>query len=77
MPDELVGRVWKGKWRGQRQMWFLYRFNGLDNDIDIATEHEEFKEWMWVDPATLPEIIVAFKAPLYRQILDMFADHLR
>jgi putative (di)nucleoside polyphosphate hydrolase len=76
LPEELVGRVWKGKWRGQRQRWFLYRFKGLDSDIDIATEHEEFKEWAWVDPATLPDIIVAFKAPLYREVLAVFADHL-
>ena len=76
LPEELVGRVWKGKWRGQRQRWFLYRFNGLDSDIDIATEHEEFKEWAWVDPATLPDIVVAFKAPLYRKVLAVFADHL-
>lgn len=77
LPGELVGRVWKGKWRGQRQRWFLFRFKGLDSDIDIATEHEEFKEWAWVDPASLPEIIVPFKAPLYREVLAVFADHLR
>lgn len=76
LPEELVGRIWKGKWRGQRQRWFLYRFLGSDSDIAIATKHAEFKEWMWVDPATLPDIIVAFKAPLYRDILAVFADHL-
>lgn len=77
LPDELVGKVWKGKWRGQRQRWFLYRFLGQDSDIDIATEHQEFKDWTWVEPHTLPEVIVAFKKPLYEQVLAAFAPHLR
>lgn len=77
LPDELVGKVWKGKWRGQRQRWFLYRFLGSDSDIDIATVHPEFKAWTWVEPATLPEVIVAFKKPLYEQVLEAFAEHLR
>lgn len=77
LPEELVGKVWKGKWRGQRQRWFLYRFLGSDADIDIATEHQEFKDWTWVEPHTLPEVIVAFKKPLYEQVLAAFAPHLR
>jgi putative (di)nucleoside polyphosphate hydrolase len=68
LPEELVGKVWKGKWRGQRQRWFLYRFLGSDADIDIATAHQEFKD---------PEVIVAFKKPLYEQVLAAFAPHLR
>ncbi|MDX5985267.1 RNA pyrophosphohydrolase [Sphingomonas echinoides] len=77
LPEELVGKVWKGKWRGQRQRWFLYRFLGSDADIDIATEHQEFKDWTWVEPHTLPDVIVAFKKPLYEQVLAAFAPHLR
>jgi putative (di)nucleoside polyphosphate hydrolase len=77
LPEELVGKVWKDKWRGQRQRWFLYRFLGSDADIDIATEHQEFKDWTWVEPHTLPEVIVAFKKPLYEQVLAAFAPHLR
>ncbi|MDR6850208.1 putative (di)nucleoside polyphosphate hydrolase [Sphingomonas sp. BE270] len=77
LPEELVGKVWKGKWRGQRQRWFLYRFLGSDADIDIATAHQEFKDWTWVEPHTLPEVIVAFKKPLYEQVLAAFAPHLR
>lgn len=76
LPPELIGKVWKGKYRGQRQRWFLFRFTGADNDIDIATAHPEFRAWRWADPADLPEIIVPFKRTLYRQILDAFADHL-
>ena len=76
LPPELIGKVWKGKWRGQRQRWFLYRFLGEDGDIDIATEHQEFRAWRWVDPTELPQIIVPFKKELYEQILAAFAEHL-
>ena len=76
LPPELIGKVWKGKYRGQRQRWFLFRFTGADTDIDIATAHPEFRAWRWADPADLPEIIVPFKRALYEQILDAFADHL-
>ena len=76
LPEELVGRVWKGKWRGQRQRWFLYRFLGSDADIDIATEHPEFKSWQWISPETLPDVIVPFKKTLYEDVLAAFAPHL-
>jgi putative (di)nucleoside polyphosphate hydrolase len=77
LPPELVGKVWKGKWRGQRQRWFLYRFLGEDSDIDIATDHPEFRVWQWIDPAELPHVIVPFKKALYEQVLAAFAGHLR
>ena len=77
LPDELVGRVWKDKWRGQRQRWFLYRFLGSDADVNIATAHPEFEAWRWVQPETLPDIIVPFKKALYEQVLAAFASHLR
>jgi putative (di)nucleoside polyphosphate hydrolase len=76
LPPELLGKVWKGKWRGQTQRWFLYRFLGTDADIDIATEHEEFCAWRWSDPADLPVMIVPFKKALYEQVLAAFAPHL-
>ncbi|CAN5332686.1 RNA pyrophosphohydrolase [soil metagenome] len=76
LPPELVGKVWKGKWRGQRQRWFLFRFLGEDTDIDIATEHEEFIAWRWIEPAKLPAVIVPFKKTLYEEILVLFRDHL-
>lgn len=77
LPPELVGKVWKGKWRGQRQRWFLYRFLGEDTDVNIATEHPEFMTWRWIDPADLPRLIVPFKKELYEQVLAAFAEHLR
>ncbi|GAA0747684.1 RNA pyrophosphohydrolase [Sphingomonas sp. ABOLD] len=76
LPDDLVGKVWKGKWRGQRQRWFLLRFLGEDGDIDIATAHPEFRAWRWSDPADLPELIVPFKRALYTRLLQLFAPHL-
>ena len=76
LPPELLGKVWKGKWRGQTQRWFLYRFLGTDADVNIATEHEEFRAWRWSDPADLPRLIVPFKKALYEQVLAAFAPHL-
>ncbi len=72
LPEDLIGKVWKGKWRGQRQRWFLYRFLGEDGDIDITTDHQEFRAWRWVAPAELPEIIVPFKKALYQDVLAGF-----
>ncbi|WP_298092772.1 RNA pyrophosphohydrolase [uncultured Sphingomonas sp.] len=76
LPDEMIGKVWKGKWRGQRQRWFLFRFSGSDSDIDIRTAHPEFRTWRWTDPADLPAMIVPFKKALYEQVLAAFAPHL-
>ena len=76
LPEDMIGKVWKGKWRGQRQRWFLLRFTGTDADIDIATEHEEFRAWRWSDPADLPAMIVPFKRALYAEVLAVFAPHL-
>ena len=76
LPDELIGKLWKGKYRGQRQTWFLARFTGEDTDINLATEHPEFLTWRWVDPHELPKLIVPFKRDLYEQVLAAFADHL-
>jgi len=75
LPDELIGKVWKGKYRGQTQKWFLMRYEGDDSDINIETEHPEFSQWKWTKPHTLPDNIVPFKRQLYRQILDEFSKH--
>ena len=76
LPPELVGKAWKGRYRGQRQRWFLLRFTGEDHQIDIATKHPEFRTWRWADPADLPALIVPFKKRLYEQVLDAFRPHL-
>lgn len=75
LPEDMIGKVWKGKWRGQRQSWFLYRFLGEDSDVRIETEHPEFRAWRWSEPATLPAMIVPFKKALYEELLVVFADH--
>lgn len=72
LPPELIGKLWGGKYRGQRQRWYLARFLGTDGDVDIATDHPEFREWKWAEPDTLPELIVPFKRKLYRDILQEF-----
>ncbi len=76
LPEDLIGKVWKGKWRGQRQKWFLYRFVGDDGDIDLETGHPEFRAWRWVDPAELPRLIVPFKRKLYAEVLAAFQPYL-
>ena len=76
LPPEMVGKVWKQPWLGQRQRWFLFRFTGTDGDVTIATAHPEFRTWQWVNPAELPAIIVPFKAQLYRDVIAAFAAHL-
>jgi putative (di)nucleoside polyphosphate hydrolase len=76
LPEELVGQLWKGKWRGQRQRWFLFRFLGKDSDVNIATAEPEFRAWRWADPADLPDLIVPFKRELYREVLAAFAKPL-
>lgn len=73
LPDDLIGKIWGGKYRGQRQIWFLMRFLGTDADVNIATAHQEFRDWRWVQPAQLPELIVPFKKKLYRDILSEFS----
>lgn len=76
LPDDLIGKVWKGKWRGQRQRWFLFRLTAGDEAVDIATAEPEFRAWRWIDPAQLPQVIVPFKRELYARLLDIFAAHL-
>lgn len=73
LPDELIGKLWGGRYRGQRQHWFLARFNGLDSDFDLAAHNPpEFCEWQWVDPEQLPQLIIPFKARVYRTVLEEF-----
>ena len=76
LPPELKGKLWGGKWKGQVQDWYLCRFFGRDSDVNIDTEHPEFSEWKWVEPAELPELIVPFKRDLYRRLLAEFQEHL-
>lgn len=75
LPADLVGKVWKGKYRGQIQHWFLGRFLGSDADIDLeAHDPPEFNAYRWVEPESLPELIVPFKRAVYSALVDEFRD---
>ncbi len=75
LPEELLGKLWKGQYRGQRQYWFLARFAGEDADIHLERhDPPEFAEWKWVDPQLLPDLIVPFKKRVYRTVLDEFRE---
>ena len=69
LPDNLVGIIWKGKFRGQKQKWFITKFLGNDSEINLNTKHPEFIDWKWIDPKKLPEVIVNFKKNLYINLL--------
>jgi putative (di)nucleoside polyphosphate hydrolase len=75
LPPELMGRMWGGRYRGQRQHWFLFRFLGEDADVNIKTEHPEFRAWRWAHPDTLADLIVPFKRDLYRAVVAEFSPH--
>lgn len=76
LPEELQGKVWGGKYRGQRQTWFLCRFLGSDKDVHIDTPEPEFRAWKWAEPSELPAMIVPFKRELYAAVLEEFSEHL-
>jgi putative (di)nucleoside polyphosphate hydrolase len=76
LPPHMLGKIWKGRYRGQRQIWFLMRFLGTDSDINIATAHEEFRAWRWAAPEQLVDLIVPFKRELYANVIAEFAPHL-
>lgn len=73
LPEELMGKLWKGRYRGQRQHWFLARFDGQDGAIDLnAHRPPEFCDWKWIEAELLPELIVPFKKRVYRAVLEEF-----
>lgn len=76
LPDDLQPKLWGGKFKGQDQDWYLARFLGKDSDIDIHTAEPEFREWRWIEPRHLPDVIVPFKRDLYRRLLGEFAAEL-
>jgi len=68
LPDNLLGIIWKGKYRGQKQKWFLMRFTGDEKEINIKTRHPEFLDWKWVDLDQITEIVVNFKLHVYNEL---------
>tara|TARA_B100000902_G_scaffold379447_1_gene413758 strand:- start:201 stop:668 length:468 start_codon:yes stop_codon:yes gene_type:complete len=69
LPENLIGIIWKGRYRGQKQKWFITRFLGDDSEIDVNTKNPEFIDWKWIEPKKLPEVIVDFKKKLYEELL--------
>jgi putative (di)nucleoside polyphosphate hydrolase len=76
LPEDLIGVVWKQKWRGQRQTWFLARFLGTDVDVNLQTPEPEFRAWRWADVDELPRLIVPFKKKLYGDVIESFREWL-
>ena len=75
LPDDMIGKLWKGRYRGQRQHWMLARFSGEDSHVRLdAHDPAEFSEWKWVEPDQLPDLIVPFKKRVYRAVLAEFRD---
>tara|TARA_B100000963_G_C22507946_1_gene616893 strand:+ start:259 stop:726 length:468 start_codon:yes stop_codon:yes gene_type:complete len=70
LPPNLLGKIWKGKYRGQKQKWFIVKYFGKDNEINLNTKHPEFIEWKWIDYNLLPEVIVDFKKKVYEKLKD-------
>ena len=70
LPDRLLGLIWKGKYRGQKQKWFLMRFLGEDKEINIKTKHPEFLEWKWVELDKITDLVVDFKLHVYQEVKD-------
>ena len=70
LPKHLLGIIWKGKYKGQKQKWFLMRYLGNDNDINIKTNKPEFLEWKWIDLDMITEIVVDFKLDVYRKLKE-------
>ncbi|MEL6565616.1 MAG: RNA pyrophosphohydrolase [Pseudomonadota bacterium] len=76
LPHDLIPQLWKGRYRGQEQKYYLLRFRGTDDQINIDTEEPEFSAWRWMPPADLPGAIVPFKRDVYRRVLAEFEAHL-
>lgn len=76
LPEHLIGKVWKGRWRGQTQRWFLLRFLGNDSDIQLDVEHPEFSAWNWTTPEDVLQKIVPFKRDIYDAVFGQFEPYL-
>ena len=74
LPEDLIPILWNGKFRGQKQKWFLFKFLGEDGDINIATEHPEFSKWKWISKENLLKEIVPFKKSVYENVLKEFKN---
>ena len=74
LPKNLLGKLWKGKYRGQKQKWFIMKFLGKNDEINIRTKKAEFLDWKWIEPSVLPEVAVEFKVNIYKKIAKEFVS---
>ena len=74
LPENLLGKIWKGKYMGQKQNWFLIKFLGPDSEINLNQKCPEFNQWKWVDIDELPRLIVPFKKKLYLSVIQEFSN---
>jgi len=70
LPENLVGKIWKGKYSGQKQKWFIMKFFGKNSEINIKTKNPEFLDWKWISPSKLPDVAVNFKINIYKKIKE-------
>ena len=68
LPKNLIDKIWKGRYRGQKQKWFIMKFLGKNNEINIRTKNPEFLDWKWIDPSDLPKVVVNFKSDIYKKL---------
>lgn len=76
LPPDLLGKVWGGKYRGQRQKWFLFRYLGRDDQVNIASAHPEFSKWCWIGADEMIAAIVPFKRKVYEEVVQAFRPYL-
>ena len=74
LPKNLLGKIWKGKYRGQKQKWFIMKFMGKNNEINLKTQKPEFLDWKWIEVSKLPDIAVSFKVNLYKKLKEELAS---
>ena len=74
LPENLLGKLWKGKYRGQKQKWFIMRFLGKNEEINVKTKHPEFLDWKWIEPFELPKVAVHFKINVYKKLKEELAS---
>ena len=74
LPKNLLGKLWKGKYRGQKQKWFIMRFLGKNEEINVKTKHPEFLDWKWIEPLELPKVAVHFKINVYKKLKEELAS---
>ena len=74
LPKNLLGKIWKGKYRGQKQKWFIMKFLGKTDEINIKTKNPEFLDWKWIEPLELPKVAVDFKINIYKKMVKELAN---